>query len=287
MSSVSKILQEGLAGPILDEILDPKDYDPMDILKSYFREILVVARKYARPNVEFEDLVVEGLMGLLDAIERFDPEKARGPKAFRQLAIIRIKSYMFEYFLKNRTPYTIPNYMSRAITLVERLRGLISTIQYDGDSEEVLRNFYTPEFDEAVPPYLSERIAEVKGRLLNLAEGSNKTYEAVIRGVLKVGDDIQSYENEEDFDVSPEEVAAQREYQCTMPICRLIVLKNLIKVIKQIRKVLRLAFLSLCLLAFLIVDFGKLSLQLSSIVCYRPTHIIALNFTSAWPHLPN
>ena len=212
MSSVSKILQEGLAGPILDEILDPKDYDPMDILKSYFREILVVARKYARPNVEFEDLVVEGLMGLLDAIERFDPEKARGPKAFRQLAIIRIKSYMFEYFLKNRTPYTIPNYMSRAITLVERLRGLISTIQYDGDSEEVLRNFYTPEFDEAVPPYLSERIAEVKGRLLNLAEGSNKTYEAVIRGVLKVGDDIQSYENEEDFDVSPEEVAAQREY---------------------------------------------------------------------------
>lgn len=212
MSSVNKVLQEGLKGPILEEIADPRDYETVDILKSYFREIMVIARKYARPTVEFEDLVVEGLMGLLDAIERYDPGKAKGPKAFRQLAIVRIKSYMFEYFLRNRTPYTIPNYMSRAMTLVERLRNLIGLYQYEGDSEEVLLSFRTPEFDELAPDHLIEKIKDVKRRILNIAEGSKRNYEDVVRGVLKVGEDIHSYENEEEFEVSPEEMASQREF---------------------------------------------------------------------------
>ena len=212
MSSVSKVLQEGLSGPILPEIIHPKDHETMDILKSYFREILVIARKYARPTVEFEDLVVEGLMGLLDAIERYDPEKATGPKAFRQLAIVRIKSYMFEYFLKNRTPYTIPSYMSRAITLVDRLRNLIDSYHYEGDSEEVVRKYRVQEFEEAVPAHLVEKVKQVKDRLLKIAEGSNRSYEAVVSRVLKVAEDISFYESDEEFEVSPEEVTSQREY---------------------------------------------------------------------------
>ena len=121
-----KVLKTGLKGPIL-KVEDPRKHDVLDILKSYFREILMLARKYSRPTVDYEDLVVEGLIGLMDAIQRWDPEKSAGAKSFHQLAIVRIKSQMFEFFLANNTMYTIPNYMPRAITLVSQIRNLVNS----------------------------------------------------------------------------------------------------------------------------------------------------------------
>jgi RNA polymerase sigma factor (sigma-70 family) len=208
-------LKERLQGPILEEIIDPKDFDVDDILKSYFREILFLAGRYTRPTVDYEDLVVEGLMGLLDAIKRFDINKAKGnPRAFHNLAVVRIKSYMFEFFLGNNTQYSIPNYMSRAMNLVEQIRNVVHAQDYSGDSHEALLNFECEEFEKAIPEASSKKLRTVKGKLQRLASNSDKTYETMILAVLKVERDIANYETEEEsgFADSPEEIAGDQEF---------------------------------------------------------------------------
>jgi RNA polymerase primary sigma factor len=211
MGTVSKILREGLAGPII-EITDPSQHEDMDILKSYFREILLIARNYSRPTVDYEDLVVEGLIGLLDAIRRYDPEKATGPKAFRQLAIVRIKSHMFEFFLANNTQYTVPNYMARAMSLVDQIRGQINYVEVDFQSEAALMDFECPEFDAVAPEVVSNKVKSLKGRVQNLASNSKRDYKAMVELVLKIEENIKSYEQEEEFEVSPEQLTEGREF---------------------------------------------------------------------------
>lgn len=207
-------LKEKLKGPIIRQIIDPKDFDVEDILKSYFREILFLAGRYARPTVDYEDLVVEGIMGLLDAIERFDTDKAKGnPRAFHNLAVVRIKSYMFEYFLENSTPYKIPNYLARAMNLLEQVRKIVRSQQYTGDAEHAINNYLDPEFEQSVPSEVREKLTRVKRKLRKLATGCGRTYEEMVDVVSKVEYDIESHgSSEEDFEVSPEEVAGEREY---------------------------------------------------------------------------
>ena len=208
-------LKDRLSGPILEEIIDPKDFDVDDIMKSYFREILFLARRYSRPTVDFEDLVTEGIMGLLDAIKRFDINKAKGnPRAFHNLAVVRIKSYMFEFFLDNSTQYSIPNYMNRAMNLLNQIQSIAKAQQYQGDSMEAVLNLECPEFDEAVPPSVVKKLRNVKSKLQRLASNSDKTYETMVLSVLKVEQDISSYETEEGEGVaiSPEEIAGSREF---------------------------------------------------------------------------
>lgn len=213
MSKELKILKDSLRGPI-QKIVDPKQHSTEEILSSYFREILFLARKYTRPTVEYEDLVVEGLMGLLDAIRRWDPEKAGdNPKAFHNLAIVRIKSNMFEYFLANNSQYTVPNYMARALTLVGQLRNLINSREYLGNPEEDLHNFEAPDFEASSPQELVEHVKVLKRRIQTLAENSKKTYEEMIKTVLKVEQDLEAHDNEEEIiEITPEQEAAQKEF---------------------------------------------------------------------------
>jgi len=211
MGTVSKILREGLAGPII-EITDPSQHEDMDILKSYFREILLIARNYSRPTVDYEDLVVEGLIGLLDAIRRFDPEKATGPKAFRQLAIVRIKSHMFEFFLANNTHYTVPNYMARAMSLVDQIRGQINYVEVGVETGDALLDFECPEFDQTAPAVVINKVRSLKERVQNLASNSKRSYREMVELVIKVEENIKNYEQEEAFEVDPETITEGREF---------------------------------------------------------------------------
>lgn len=208
-------LKERLQGPILEEIIDPKDFSVEDIMKSYFREILFLARRYTRPTVDYEDLVTEGMMGLLDAIQRFDIDKAKGnPRAFHNLAVVRIKSYMFEFFLGNNTQYSIPNYMSRAINLVEQIRNVINSQDYTGDYSAPLLNFECEDFEKEIPESAAKKLRTVKSKLQRLASNSDKSYESMVLAVLKVEQDISNYESEEESGVavSPEEIAGEKEF---------------------------------------------------------------------------
>jgi RNA polymerase sigma-32 factor len=206
-----KILKDGLKGPIL-KIADPREHDMLDILKSYFREILMLARKYSRPTVDYEDLVVEGLIGLMDAIGRWDPEKSTSPKSFHQLAIVRIKSQMFEFFLANNTMYSIPNYMARAMALVDQIRNLVASYEYQGDAEKALLCFEIDGLEEGSPKEFVEQLRSLKERIRNLAQNSERTYAEMVQSVLKVEQDIDDYEKTESFEISPEELISDKEY---------------------------------------------------------------------------
>lgn len=202
-------LKKNLAGPIL-RVEDPRNHSIEDVLKSYFREILVMARAYTRPTVEFEDLVVEGLMGLLDAIRRWDPERAKGnPRGFHNLAIVRIKSNMFEYFLANGTPYSTPNYMARALLLMDQIRRAIDESGYAGDPDVALRAFEVAGF----PGEYQEKIQTLKTKMRNLGASSKKSYEEMVGEVLRVEDNIRGYEaRDEDLVEGPEDEVIQREF---------------------------------------------------------------------------
>ncbi|MCI0528013.1 MAG: sigma-70 family RNA polymerase sigma factor [Nitrospira sp.] len=212
---VDKKISEGLArdldGPILD-ISNPRQFATLDILRSYFREILLIAGKYARPNVEFEDLVAEGIIGLMDAIVRWDPEKSTGDHSFHQLAIVRIKSCMFDYYLRNNTPYAVPTYMGRAIALLEQIRHILNSNTYPGSPEEDLCIFEGSAFEKAAHPKLVAKLQDLKGRLQNLAKGSERTYAEMVDWLLRIERDIRDFESREEFAVSPEEIVEQREW---------------------------------------------------------------------------
>lgn len=207
-------LKKNLAGPIL-RITDPRAHSREEILKSYFREILVMARSYTRPTVEFEDLVVEGLMGLLDAIERWDPEKSKGKaNSFHNLAIVRIKSNMFEYFLANSNAYSTPNYMARAMLLLDQVRNVVREFEGVPGSEIAVGSFECPEFEANIPPDMKSKLRNLKEKLQNLAQSMGKTYEDMIAGVLRVEEDIRSYEigQSEEVEESPEDIASRKEF---------------------------------------------------------------------------
>lgn len=212
MSKELKILKDSLKGPI-QRIVDPTKHSTDEIMASYFREILFLARKYTRPTVEYEDLVVEGLMGLLDAIRRWDPEKAgSNPKAFHNLAVVRIKSNMFEYFLSNNSSYTVPNYMARALTLVDQIRNQLRAREYPGDPDADLRSYEAPDFEAASPREVAERVRNLKEKIRTLAKNSDRSYEEMVANVLKVEQNIEGYENEEVDEVTPEMEAAQSDF---------------------------------------------------------------------------
>ena len=202
-------LKKNLAGPIL-KIVDPHAHSVEEVLKSYFREILVMARAYTRPTVEFEDLVVEGLMGLLDAIKRWDPARAKGnPRGFHNLAIVRIKSNMFEYFLENGTPYSTPHYMARALLLLDRIRRAIEDAGYPGDQREALKTFEVADLSGEK----GDKVIALKNKMRNLAASSKKTYETMVGEVLQIEESIQGYESRDDnFTDSPEIEIMQKEF---------------------------------------------------------------------------
>lgn len=188
-------LEKNLRGPILEEILDPKDYSVDEIMKSYFREILFLARRYTRATVPFPDLVTEGIMGLLDAIDRFDSGKAKGnPRAFHNLAIVRIKSNMFKFFLDNSTAYTVPNYMARAMNLLDQIRNIVESQEYQGNPDTAILNLECEDFEDSTSAGVVRRLRGVKSKLRKLAAGTRRTYEEMVLVVLKVERDIRSHE---------------------------------------------------------------------------------------------
>lgn len=212
MSKELKVLKDNLKGPI-QKIVDPSEFTVEEVMASYFREILFLARKYTRPMVEYEDLVVEGLMGLLDAIQRYDPEKAGGnPKAFHNLAVVRIKSYMFEFFLSNINLYTVPHYMARALTLVDQIRSLIYAREYAGNPEADLLNYEAPDFEAANPREAAEQVRDLKDRVRSLAKNSGRSYTDMVINVLKVERDLDNYEGEHTDGITPEVEAAQSDF---------------------------------------------------------------------------
>ena len=119
---------------------------------------------------------------------------------------------MFEYFLSNNSIYTVPNYMARALTLVDQIRNLLRSREYSGDPEQDLRRLDAPEFEEECPKEVAAHVRRLKEKICTIGKNSDRSYEAMIANVLRVEQDIEGYENAESDDVTPEQEAAQKDF---------------------------------------------------------------------------
>lgn len=209
-------LRDQLSGkpPEISEIQDPSKYTRAQIVHAYLRYIISLAAKYSRPNVDQEDLVNEGLIGVLDAVDRFDPKKANGnPKAFKNLAIVRAKSFMHEYFLRNHRHYRFPGYIARAANLVSQVRHLIESTNFEGDVEDLIVNLDPAKLDDKFPVDVVKKIARAKERLDSVAESLKQDYPQLAARVLEIERSIENYEtSQEGIDYSTEEFIGNKDF---------------------------------------------------------------------------
>jgi RNA polymerase primary sigma factor len=117
------------------------------IVEAHQKRVVWLARRYSRPSVPFLDLVQEGQIGLLRAIERFDP--SRGAR-FGTYATWWIKQSMSRYGQDNARTIRVPVHMLERVTKVNRaseafrartganptLEELAATLEIDARSVE-------------------------------------------------------------------------------------------------------------------------------------------------------
>jgi RNA polymerase sigma-32 factor len=74
--------------------------DSRKLVTSNLRLVVKVARDYDHARVPLIDLVQEGNVGLLQAVEKFDPEKG---VRFATYAVFWIRAHILQYLLKNHS----------------------------------------------------------------------------------------------------------------------------------------------------------------------------------------
>ncbi|MFW5921433.1 MAG: sigma-70 family RNA polymerase sigma factor [Polyangiales bacterium] len=75
------------------------------LVEAHMRLVMAVARRYARRGVAFDDLVSEGALGLMEAVQRFDP--TRGTR-FGTYAAWWVHAYVRRYAYANRRIVGVP-----------------------------------------------------------------------------------------------------------------------------------------------------------------------------------
>lgn len=94
------------------------------LLRAHMRLVLAIARQFTTYGVSLEDLVSEGLLGLVEAARRFDPERGVRLSAY---AAWWIRSYMRRYTIANRRIVRAPS-TRKGRKLLARLRSTQRTL---------------------------------------------------------------------------------------------------------------------------------------------------------------
>ncbi|MAG13578.1 MAG: RNA polymerase subunit sigma [Spirochaetales bacterium] len=89
------------------------------LISSNLRFVIVLAKKYAYSGVPVEDLIDEGCIGLIHAIERFDPEKGYH---FLSYAVWWIRQAMLKSISQNSRLIRIPSHKVKELAQLEKIR---------------------------------------------------------------------------------------------------------------------------------------------------------------------
>jgi RNA polymerase sigma factor (sigma-70 family) len=147
-------------------------------LKDYIRLIMAIAKPYVRQRVEWEDLIMAGVVGLLKARRDFDP--ARSSK-FKTFASICILGEIYSYCQANNNLVSIPTHISKASNYIGKMSKLVRGFANGDPSEDTIDAIVLEESNELAKTYLTpELIAKLqynKDRVKSIARNSSLTYE--------------------------------------------------------------------------------------------------------------
>jgi RNA polymerase sigma factor (sigma-70 family) len=157
----------------------PKNSEEASI-KKFIKLILVIARKYVRVNVEYEDVIMQGLIGLIEADRNFDPTRS---DKFDSYAITRIKGRMYEWCISNTSIIYVPTHVSKARAYVEKLTKMVDQDPYifrnEISAREVVKAREHPA-EVFIEKKTLEEIQRVKGMLNKIAINSRTSYEELV-----------------------------------------------------------------------------------------------------------
>lgn len=156
-----------------------------ETLGKYIRYIVKQANKYTRPRVEFEDLIMQGVIGVIEAVRKYNPEKSHDLHGW---ICMFIKSEMFKYLIENESPTHIPANIGRAKVLVAKLRRLVEhePILFNSNtSVDSLISVYQHTLENKFVGKRKEKIKDLKKRIRKIATDSSMTYENLLILVKK------------------------------------------------------------------------------------------------------
>ena len=87
------------------------------LINSNYRLVISIAKKYTRKGTSFDDLIQESSIGLLKAVDRFDP--TRGFK-FSTYACWWIKQATLQYINNENSPVKIPSHSKMLVSKIKR-----------------------------------------------------------------------------------------------------------------------------------------------------------------------
>lgn len=155
-----------------------------EALKEYMRLIVSLSGKYVRAGVDRDDVIMAGVVGLMEAVESFDPSRSDN---FGAHAKIRICARMFEYSISERSVLHVPINIAKASTYVELMYNLLDSeailFTNDVDPMEVIQVFNHP-IEKELPETVRHRLIDLKRKFNNLAGNSLTEYSVLVSRAL-------------------------------------------------------------------------------------------------------
>lgn len=155
------------------------------MMEANIRLVMSVARRYTCKSLTFEDLVQEGILGLLEAVNKFDP--ARGNR-FSTYATYWIRQAIVRAIEKQDRLIRLPVYGCDAVRKVERAeRSLAEKLGRPATPEEVAR-------ETSLPVRLVKNIAQYGQDPLSLDVLVGDSEDTVFADLVEDGDAIDPAE---------------------------------------------------------------------------------------------
>lgn len=148
------------------------------IVESHYRLVKSIALKYINQGVDLEDLIQEGNIGLLKAIEDFNPDKK---VCFSTYATIKIKNKIQNYVMNNGRTIRIAKYKVQNFYKLKKLLNLLSIkLNREPTIEELAQELEIPEEEIEKLLQFSQSIRSLNETIEFSNSDSTDTLEKVI-----------------------------------------------------------------------------------------------------------